>query len=329
MKRISFCSFALVFWLIAFSTFFSIRVEQWMTPVITTTASNQFDELPLDCLQWEDEMNARLFTVQEGTNWSLGTRAREVSPLQYMILPEAVSLVAGGGGYGSSYIRYSTKRVEDGGLVEKKQGKTEKLPDNLLVYQEEDSAPTLQGEEVEQPFMEKREMAKLEAAKVYSLNELTAFFRQVLVLSILPAEFFLLLGLWAASLRLAKEPRNNRKVLGINLLLALLLLGTVPLILGAVTLAQSLLPQDIIVEAGHYTREFSEIFSALERFVAEGNQTAGAALSQVHTDLWISLGILLAGVGLGVGAFFFETARHPRKIARKSRQKHIPRHGRA
>lgn len=322
MKRISFCSFALVFWLIAFSTFFSIRVEQWMTPVITTSGANQLDELPLDCLQWEDEMNARLFQVQEGTDWSLGTRAREVSPLQYVILPEAVSLVAGGGGYGSSYIRYSTKRVEDGGLVEKKQGKTEKLPDNLLVYQGEDSAPSLQEAEVEQPFMEKREKANLEADKVYSLNELSAFFGALVLLAILPAEFLFLLGLWAASLRLAKQPRKNRVKLGINILLALLLLGSVPLLLNAVTLAQSLLPQDVIVEIGHYTAEFSEILGALERFSAEGNAIAGTALSQVHTSLWASLGVLLAGAGLGVGAFFLE-------IARKSKKKHTPRHGKA
>ena len=326
MKRVSFCVFALVFWLIAFSTLFSIRVEQWMTPVVTTTGTNQYDELPMGCLQW-DEMVPHLFRMEEGTDWSLGTRAREYPSSQYTILPEKISVT---GGYGASFILYSTKPVENGGLIEKKQGKTEKLPDDLLILETEDSVPILlENEEVEQPFMENRETDKREVYRVYSLSEMTDFFDALRLLAILPAEFFFLLGLWGASLRLAKAPRKNRVTLGINILIALLLLGSVVLLLNAVSLAQSLLPQDVIVEIGHYTGEFSEIFSLLERFAAQGNQRAAGALAQVHAAIWVSLGIVLAGIAAGVGAFFLETARKPRKSLRKPRQKHIPRHGRA
>ena len=338
MKRVSFCSFALVFWLIAFSTLFSIRVEQWMTPVVTTNGTNQFDELSLSCLRWEqwegeEMMIPHLFTLQEGTDWSLGTRSREYPASQYTILPETISVL---GGYGVSFIQYSTKEVENGGLVEKKVGKTETLPDDLLIFGEENSDPVLlENEEVEQPFMENREINKREVKRVFSMNEVTDFFGALLALSVIPAEFFFLLGLWAASFRLAKAPRKNRIILGVNILLSLLMLGSLPLIFHAVTLPQSLLPHEVIVEIGHYTGEFSEIFSSLERFAAQGNQTAGRVLSQVHTSIWICLGILLAGAAAGVGSFFFETARKSRKpektgkTAGKSKQKHIPRHGRA
>ena len=330
MKRISFCSFALVFWLIAFSTLFSIRVEQWMTPVVTTTGTNQYDEIPLSCLQWEDDMSVRLFRMEEGTDWSNGTRAREYPSSDFTILPDKITVNYG---YGMSFIQYSRKPVEGGGLIEKKQGKTEKLPDDLLIFETEDSDPILlENEEVEQPFMENRETNKREVNRVYSLHELTDFFRVLLLLSIRPAEFFFLLGLWAASLRLAKAPRKNRVKLGINILIALLLLGSVPLLLNALSPAQSLLPKDMIVEISHYTDEFSEIFSSLERFAAEGSTMAGGVLSQVHTDLWASLGVLLAGIAAGVGAFFLETARKAgkaRNSLRNSRQKNTPRHGRA
>ena len=317
MKRISFCTFALLFWLIAFSTLFSIRVEQWMTPVVTVTGANKDDELPLNCLQWEDETIPHLFRLEEGTEWSPGTRAKEYSAANYAIMPENLLLDFS---YGMEFIQFSTKEVEEGGLVEEQSGKTEPLPDWFLVFQEEDSEPSLREmDQVDQPFMENREISKLEADRIYSMNELTGFFGALLLLSIIPAEFFFLLGLWSASLRLAKAPPKNRNILGVNILIALLLLGSVPLLLNAVTPAQSLLPHDVIVEIGHYTHEFSEIFPALQRFAAEGDATADAILSQTSIYLWASLGILLAGIGLGVGVFFLETARKPRK-------KSAPRH---
>ena len=310
MKRISFCAFALVFWLIAFSTLFSIRVEQWMTPVVTVTQANQFDELPLSCIQWEDEMFPHLFYLQEGTDWSLGTRAREYPSLNYTPLPDKVSLTYSGG---MAFIQYSTKPVEGDGLAEKRSGRTEKSADHFLVFQDADSEPIFQEmEDINQPFMENREKEKLGADRIYSMNDLTAFFGALPLLSVLPAEIFLILGLWAASLRLAKEPRKNRKILGVNILLALLLLGIIPILLNAVTLAQSLLPQDVIVDIGHYAAEFAEIFGALKRFALE-NAAADSILSQANILLWASLGILLAGVGSGVGVFFLETARKARK----------------
>lgn len=296
MKRFSFCAFALIFWLIAFSTLFSIRVEQWMTPVVSVTAMNNNDELPLSCLQWDEE-GSHLFQLEEGSDWSDGTRAREFPPDSYTLLPESISMQYG---YGMEFIQYSTKEIQSGGLVMKNTARTERLSDQWLVFQDEASAPSLrQVESAEQPFMENREREKLEAERLYSLNDVTAFLGALPLLAVLPAEFLFLLGLWTASFLLSKAPRRSPRILGTNILLAGVLLATLPLLLNTISLPSSLLPRDSIVDFSHYSREFSQIFAALRSFAVDGSETASAILMQAHTALWASLGILLAGAVIG------------------------------
>ena len=51
MKRRVLFIFILIFWMITLSTFLSIRIEEWMMPFISMTATNDKDvnqEIPAD-----------------------------------------------------------------------------------------------------------------------------------------------------------------------------------------------------------------------------------------------------------------------------------------
>lgn len=82
----------MVLWLLTFSTIFSLRVEQWMVPSVTTVEpkfsfANRKGHAPLDCL-FETETGSAVFTVYEGTMWDAGTRARALQPDDYTVTPE-------------------------------------------------------------------------------------------------------------------------------------------------------------------------------------------------------------------------------------------------
>lgn len=309
MKRLSFCAFALIFWLIAFSTLLSIRVEQWMTPTVSVTAINSNDELPLACLQWDAE-GPHLFRLEEGGDQSDGTRAREIPPDSYQLLPESISLQYG---YGMKFIQYRTKEIENGSLVMKNLGRMERRSDQWLVFQDDTSEPSLrQVENADQPFMENREREELEAERIYSMNDVTAFLEALPLLALLPGGFLLFLGLWGASLFLSKAPRKNRRLLIANSLLAGALLAALPLLLNATLLPSSLLPRDSILDFSHYSEEFSTIFAALQALAADGNEIAASVLSQANTKLWASLGILLVGAAAGAVVVLAEARFHKR-----------------
>ena len=112
MKRVILCVSVLVFWILTFSTIFSLRVEQWMVPSVTTlepefSFADKKGHVPLDCL-FETETGNSIFTIYEGTMWEAGTRARALLPADYTVTPEDVQLIC------DSVINYATKTPRSG-----------------------------------------------------------------------------------------------------------------------------------------------------------------------------------------------------------------------
>lgn len=316
MKRKSFCAFGLVFWLIAFSTIFSFGVERWMTPVVVAVGTDMRGLIPLDCLQWEED-GPHLYQIEEGSNWSSGTRAAEVPPDSYQVMENGVHPTYG---YGLKFVQYSTKLILEGGLVTTESGKMGPGPDVWLIVPQDGGAPSLRPvESAVRPFMEGRLKQELEAEKIYSLFETQEFFSALVPLAVVPAGVLFCLILWVAICFLAKAPRQNRKKIFLNAGMMAVFLAALPLLCSLIRLPSSLLPRANLLDFPHYQAEFSEIFTALAAFAENGDGTAQALLRHAPSMLWAAAGVLLAGLVLGGCAALLE-------LRRPKRQKFVPRH---
>lgn len=317
MKRKSFCAFGLIFWLIAFSTIFSFAVERWMTPAVVAVGTNMSGLLPADCLQWEED-GPHLYQIEEGSNWSSGTRAREVPPDSYQATEEGIKPDFG---YGLKFVQYTTKPILEGGLVTAETGKEPAAPDLWLLFPQDGGTPKLHPvESAAFPFMEGRVREELEAETVYSLSETWDFFNALPLLAVAPAGVLFCLILWAVICVLARSPRNNRRKILLNAGISVAFLALLPLLFAWVRLPSSLLPRANLLDLSHYQAEFSEIFTALAAFAETGDATAQALLRHASAMGWAALGVLLAGAVLGGAVALLELHRRTR------REKFVPHH---
>lgn len=333
MKKKVLCVFALITWLLVFSTLFSLWSEQAMVPeVVLTQPKSQIGStvstLPLDCMTLDADGNSVIFQMIEGTGWEEGNRASLLEPRAYSFTPEEIEVQYSFG----TIIRYTTKTPRPGELVEPL-SKRENRPDEWLITGQEDALVLKEGaaeiygvpaktngamlisvDKTSTPFLPGEAMSGLfepdsfgtGQKKIYSLAEMRDFTASLELLALAPGLALLVFVLWVYSCALTKNPKRNWKKLAMSGGLSVAALLAVGLILPAVSLPSSLLPSRNIVDLGHYSAEFSEIFAALHTFAAEGNQIAAAALSQARTALWTSLAILLAGIVLGVAIVAME-----------------------
>lgn len=319
MKKKVIFLFAFLFWVLAVCTLLSLRIENLMTPQVALVDEYaNMSALPGDCL-FTDETGPHLFTVVEGSGWSSGTRTREVQPEDYLLDEDRIALYT----YGDP-VQYATKQPQDGYPVrvlkfsQKANDHWVVCSDGTLnapkntrettVEQTSGDAALLAVQGMPSPFMLNRVKSTLaekwnsppERLTIYSLNDVESLLSTLPLLAVLLVSLLIPLTLWAYSCRLAKRPRKNRTALLVNGGLAAACFAVLPLLLNAIKLPSSLLPQDNIFDFGYYSKEFSEIFGALQGFAANGNETAAVALSQARTTLWASLTIMLSGAALGV-----------------------------
>lgn len=321
MKRMSFCAFGLVFWLIAFSTIFSFAVERWMTPIVVTADSSRSGQIPLDCIQWEED-GPHLYSITEGDNWLSGKRAWDVAPDAYGI---GFDVVRPDYSAGTLFVHYTTKPILDGGLVATEYHAGGPGPDVWLILPLDGAAPVLRPvESAVRPFMEGRLKEELEAEKVYSLYDTRDFFSTLILLALMPAGMIFCILLWAAICLLSKDVRKSRKKLLLNGCVMLAFLAVLPFFLSKISIPSSLLPRTNILEAAHYRAEFTEIFTALESLSKIGDPTAQELLRHVSATLWAAGGVVLAGAALGGCVVLLEL--RPRRKTNGRSAKPAPRH---
>lgn len=324
MKKKVFCAGALALWFLLFCTFFSLRVEDMMTPRVTVISParlpNSVDEvLALDCLFQSENDEACLYTLYEGDGWEEGQRVTLVSPGLYAIDLERSRIISFIGS--GVFLNYAAKppllgekaqvikdlekgpdhwlAVCPGGM-----DRLRELPEGCGLEARTDTALLAAVEETPVPFMEARAMSQLftttvfdgEQETIYSLNDVEDFFSQIKILALLGGLLLFVVILLAWSFFLLRKPQKYKKCLLANGGVYLLSLIVMPLILNGVNLPQSLLPVQIIVDTSHYQAELSEIFSNLNQLAAQGSQTAKNILDSVGASLWVSAAILLACV---------------------------------
>lgn len=323
MKRRAYGFSALVIWLLGAVTILSFNVEKWMTPrVFAVTASvNQSGTAYL---------LPRETVLFETTGFSLFEIAKdETAPLKTIVQEKGIDLQPSGGTskkvqstqkLAGKYVRFSSKALQPGDavIVEKSQPKHSDfwiafssggtLPQEVSREATTGDANLLYIENTPQYFMEDQAKSLFlsddntlpEGLTVYSLSEIGRFLEAVPSLAGILSLLLFALILWAGSFHLSKNAGKHKKALWCNGVLAIALLAGMVLLLYRIDLPSSLLPQDNIFDFGHYSREFTEIFAALQDFAAQGNQIAAAALSRSQTALWTSLAIALDGAALGV-----------------------------
>lgn len=319
MKKKVIFLFAFLFWVLAVCTLLALRIEALMTPqVVLVDEYANMSALPEDCL-FTNETGSHLFTVVEGSGWNSGTRTRKVQPEDYLLDGDKIALYT----YGDP-VQYATKQPRDGYLVcvlkfsQKANDhwvvcsdETLNAPENtqeIAVEQTFKDAALLAVQGMPSPFMPNQAKSTLaekwdsppKGLTVYSLNDTESFLNALPLLAVLLAFLLVSLILWAYSCRLAKYPQKNKTALLVNGGIAAACFAALPFLLNGIKLPSSLLPQDNIFDFGHYSKEFSEIFGALQDFAANGNETAAMALSQAQTALWASLAVVLSGAALGV-----------------------------
>ncbi|MBS6705764.1 MAG: hypothetical protein KH281_04920 [Lachnospiraceae bacterium] len=327
MKRKVVCVGILVFWGLVVCTILSVRIEEQMTiQAVKAEAKEEKIEpgysrltIPADALI-QDENGTHLYYAETGDGWEEGNRVVERDPYAYsvegdsIILPDSMNL--------TSYIQYASKPVEVGELIlwcrTYPEGEDCYLvldpgePDQsregweTASVTEEREGALLVSLNGKQPFLESQARSELGfsgESRVYSLGDVRKFFGTFPLLAGMAALLIMTVILWAHSLRLTRNLRENRTLLTVNVILGGSMLWLFRCLADQVQLPSSLLPAENILEFGHYAEEFGAIFHELEGFAAAA---ANETLRALPVSLALSGAVILAGIVLVFVLIIFE-----------------------
>ncbi len=344
MKRRVLFIFILIFWMITLCTFLSIRIEEWMMPIISMTATNPKDvndEIPADSLFYDD-MGMHIYRTYKGQGWEPGIRVWEVSPSDYFVIDGKVRFDQGSG----DFIQYATRTLRVGEEVRQPESAFLTEDDNwIAVFPEGIPEYTLKNDKMSvetktdtsmivcvpgaaAPFMEDRARSAVAVEKAdeewymphtssfYSLGDLKQFMNNILLLGVLAAMMIFTVIIWAWSFRLSRDYMKTKKLLLINGSAAAGLLALSPLLLHFIDLPASMLPQYHITDLPHYGRVFGELFGELNRLTASGSEIAAAAIRQAETSVVMFFVILALGAVAGFAVIVVETVLSKERAGR-------------
>lgn len=345
MKRRVLCIFILVFWALIVCTFLSIRIEELMIPIISTTETDDRASdptIPADALFYDDT-GMHLYRAFNGSGWEEGLRANEVPANQYYVDGDELQLDATG-----RYVWYATRDLRDGEVVVIQEAfqygddvwvavYPEGIPDYTLTDEDmnteaqTDTAMLISVKKASVPFMEDRARSFVETERddfyylqepnntFYSLTDLRQFMDSILLLGLLAAVLLFTVILWGCSFALSREAKENKRLLIQNAVIAAVLVLSIPLLLHFIDLPSSLLPQYHITDFSHYAAEFGELFSVLRAFAADGSSIAQEAIRHAQTRVVLAFVIAAAGIVVGVVFTLAEILHGKRKVKSKPR----------
>lgn len=326
MKKAMLCVFSLIFILLVSCTAVSFLVESWMTPDVLLTEAKAYTDretgeykgglLPAGALRYGGTGEYVLRVEETEDGWRKGTRVSAVS------VTGAEHIEQGGGSVvspsireGGSYVLYASKPVADGEAVRVFTGR-EKRADRLILRVAPWSRDGLDealgkngfeklasggepvfvsAQEVTVPFLEDEIRGLLSADGVevlgaYSLTDLEALADALLPLALAGAVFGAVLLFWGWFCR--GVVKGSRARFWTWPCIAAGLAGAW-LVLSAVRLPSSLLPERMLTDPAHFSGTLHSCFDALVRL-----REAGIAAS------WIEKAELASSVLLWSWAFF-------------------------
>lgn len=340
MKQKVLWAFTFVLWFLIFSTVFSLRVEQWMTPVVTECSPNYSQnsteaKLELDCLFVDDENSPVLYQTYEGLDWNAGLRVKLVGGAGYTVLEDAIQC-----GALERVIQYATRDLKPGEKAEILAAQETRddvylmicptgvrlrddLSESIQILGQTETSVLATASEAPGVFMPKqavstmfcRQAFVMPDERAYSLVDVDNFFGALPLAAFLPGTMVFVLLLWIFAFPLLKHSNRNRRKLAISGAFSVIALCAVTLLLHFLQFPPSLLPKDSIVNIPHYFREFTEIFSSLHVFAEASIPEAQTSLSHAHSMLWLALGAVLFCVLLGAAALWIGN-----RFAKKSAQ---------
>lgn len=330
MKKKVLCVFSLILYILIACTLLAEKIEvEMMTQaeVWVVKASNSSFELKLSTGYLFDEDNGKhLFEIKEGTGWESGMRAEEISSQYWQIDHSSeVPMVKLNSFNDYTFIRTASRVPETGELVEiieKPESapdtwlvcypegipEYEKLPTGMELIAQSENALLLSVEQSKYPFFEHRaigdDLKQMEGSgmRVFSLSTVEAFLEQLLFLAVVLVLLLVPVVLWACSCFLSINPDRNKWLLGCNILLVAAALYFLRSVLGAIDLPAAMLPDDNILNWGHYSDEFRMLFENLKGMGVEAERMIalrGGAVSQ-------ALGILGRGGLCAAGGLVLE-----------------------
>lgn len=320
-NRTMVCFFILVFWGLMICTILSDNIHRQMTAKVMVIKKEQFSssgvKLPLNVL-FSDKNGLHLYEAAEGDNWEKGKHVQEVPSYQYQIGEEDI-VVSGGAEYG--YIQYASKAVTDGDAIQiVSQSKTEEELYLRITEEEENVEEWIgAGNLIEkkngvllfsmagkQPYMEEQmrgDLSIAEGGRLYNLNEVTVFFRNLPLVSALFVFLLLFFIIWVCSCILLRDWDRNKYFLIGNLGAALLLLAVFIEVACRISLPSSLLPDKNIFELSYYKNEFLEIVEGLRKL---SGVIALGVRESLKKEIVLAKGIGLLGGMIGIGILILE-----------------------
>lgn len=325
MKKTVLCIFSLVIYLLVFCTFVSQKIEaEMLTEVKVKEIKGSLmwnQDIKLSACVLFREGKTQFFELQEGTGWESSLRVSEIPESIYQVWEELGQEIVSMKGGGDHTFIYSASRVPRNGeqvKIFKKMTTAEdtylavypfglpeydKLPNNVTLTAQSDTALLLSMGRAEEPFMEHSVKGGILAPlkddwqwRVFSLRAAEDFLGQLPLLAVLLLILLIPGILWAVSCILL---RRSKTCLLINAAIALILLCCLPFVLWAIDLPASLLPADNILDFGHYSGEFSMILDSLRTLGGAGQHTLNLATQTGAQSILILTGGVLFACGLG------------------------------
>lgn len=323
MKRRVLCVFSFLLILLVFLTLISPKAEEEMRTLVDARKSGKGNgNLVIGNISilWR-ESDDMLFSVVEGSGWESGDRLAEIPSEYYDRYPGHVEL-----GRGTEYrYVYSASREPVLGdavrVVETELGEDTYLiwspeplsvtflyylPRSMSLASMEANAALIEARSATFPFFEHSVWFTLqggigsewqesrETLRIYSMHDVEQMTRMLPWVAGVAALLLCSLLLCAASWILSRRRGCTVKMLAVNVLLIALLLAAVPLLLCAIDLPASLMPEESILDVGHYAEEFTRISEAME---AMGDTRVREWQSAATLGAALVLGLSVASIG--------------------------------
>ncbi len=292
MKKRILCVFFLALYLLAACTILSFQIEEEMRPLVQITkrtsskVTGRAMQVGIRAI-FQDGQD-HLMEMREGTGWESGQRAYEVYGYG-MNMADGVATLYGVRDY--TFITSASRIPQEGELVRVVE-KFEKVDDVYLYYygssdppvnQEFPTNATMIGvsdrailmdmENVDAPFLPHTAKTWTVGTdmsdKIFSFMEVERFFGELPKVAQVPTVLLFGLVLWILSCFLSIHSEDNKVLLWINAVLAVLSLGYLQYTLGTIDLPASLLPSNSLLDFAAYRETFGLFFTCLEPFADE------------------------------------------------------------
>ena len=257
---------------------------------------------------FSDEEDSYLYHVVNGTGWESGLRVREIPSALWRIGTYG-GVEFSGSAQTYSFIYSASRQPKEGeeiAVVEEfttgedqylyfwADGvpKEPVLPKNSEIAVGSEHVLLLNLTEAEFPFFQHAAKALSDSTKtaqrVFSLTEAGRFLEELPKLAMVVALLMAGIVFWGCSCLLSvrgKTGRTNRKIIGINTVLAAASLCLMGYVLNAVDLPASMLPLENVFEWKYYRDEFSFLLDTLGKL--KRTELLDAAAHEIGKSFWI------------------------------------------